>query len=312
MSLILHSDRKRKYNIYILHTDIELQSQKNFQKELQRENIKIIFLDVSWRIEGYRLKAKQHITSETYYRFLILDIFKNYNKVLYLDCDMIICKDVAELYDIDLEDKWLGAVVDPDFAGQCNGANVDTANYVKDVLKLENPFRYFQAGVLILNPKTLNSNVSMQQLFEMSEDDKYMYSDQDILNIVCENNVKYLDMKWNLLPDARNRWRNVIKYAPYYILDEYESARKEPYIIHYAGDTKPWKNPGEDYAPEFWKVAKQTEYYEVLIQKIEKPKEKHISFLENFKISIKNSVKRMLPKDSKIRKIIFTLYWKMK
>ena len=75
---------------------------------------------------GYQLKAKEHISTETFYRFLILDILKMYPKVVYLDCDMIIRRDIAELYDVKLGDNMLAAVIDPDFAGQCNGANADT------------------------------------------------------------------------------------------------------------------------------------------------------------------------------------------
>ena len=94
----------------------------------------------------------------------------------------------------------------------------------------------------------------------------YWYSDQDILNIICKDRVLYLDMAWNLLTDCDHyRWHKVIKSAPYYILDAYEKARKNPYIIHYAGWLKPWMKPDEDFAEVFWNVARKTDYYESLL-----------------------------------------------
>lgn len=48
---------------------------------------------------------------------------------------MIIRRDIAELYDVKLGDNMLAAVIDPDFAGQCNGANADTLAYCRRRLK---------------------------------------------------------------------------------------------------------------------------------------------------------------------------------
>ena len=181
---------------------------------------------------GYQLKAKEHISTETFYRFLILDILKMYPKVVYLDCDMIIRRDIAELYDVKLGDNMLAAVIDPDFAGQCNGANADTLAYCRDVLKLKDPLAYFQAGVLVFHMGQIADKISVQKLFEMSDTGIYKYSDQDILNIVCEGKVTYLNMQWNVLTDCNKyRWQHVIKSAPYYVMDAYENARKDPYII---------------------------------------------------------------------------------
>ena len=78
------------------------------------------FENVSSRLAGYVLQAKQHITTETFYRFLILDILKVYPRVVYLDCDMIICHDVAELYDTDMGDNQIARALDHDLAVQSN------------------------------------------------------------------------------------------------------------------------------------------------------------------------------------------------
>lgn len=260
----------RNYDIVIFHTDITSEHMSHLQKiAAGQKNVRLDFVNVGKYVYGYRLQAKEHITTETFYRFLILNIMKRYQKVIYIDCDLIVKHDLAELYDVELGRNLIGAVKDADFQGQCNKTESDMKGYAQNVLKMKNPYEYFQAGVLLLNVEELNRNITVQQLFEMSDTGIYRFSDQDILNVVCEGRVTYLDMRWNLLSDCEGfRWKEVIRHAPHRVLDEYESARKNPFIIHYAGYIKPWKRADEDFAQEFWAIARKSEYYEVLMQRM--------------------------------------------
>lgn len=311
-SVVEHTDACRKYHIYIFHTDIWEADMQVFQKELARPHVKIEFVDVGARVAGYRLEAKAHITTETYYRFLILDILKGCPKAVYLDADVVVCQDAAQLYDLPLGDCLLAAAVDPDFAGQYNGANPDTKDYCSKVLKLKDPFAYAQAGVLVLNVEALNQRTSVQELFAMADSGDYKYSDQDILNIVCEGRIHWIDMAWNMLIDSRRQRYGIIKSAPAYILDAYEQARKHPYIIHYAGDSKPWDNPWEDFAQEFWKMARQTPYYEELLWRAAKKREeKSVPAQKAAGIAVR-AAKKVLPKGSAARRMAGRLYWMLK
>lgn len=266
--------QENNYEIYVFHTDISSSSQAMFQQRLVRENINITFVNVASRVSGYVLQAKQHISTETFYRFLILDILKDYEKVVYLDADMIVLRDVAELYHTQMGEHLIAAAVDPDFAGQCNMKNSEMRQYCKNTLGLENPFQYFQAGVLVFHVAQMRREITVEKLLEMADTDIYRFSDQDILNIVCKDRVIYLDMSWNMIFDCnRFRWKHVIKYAPHDILDAYENARRDPYIIHYAGFLKPWMKPDEDFGYIFWETARHTPYYEQLLSKIQKEQE---------------------------------------
>ena len=61
------------------------------------------------------------------------------------------------------------------------------------------------------------------------------------------------------------RISSVIRYAPRAILEEYEEARIDPFIIHYAGFMKPWNRLDEDFGDVFWKVARKSGCYEELL-----------------------------------------------
>lgn len=265
-SLIEHADQNRRYEVFVFHADICPQSQELFQTYLAKDHIRIRFVNVKSRVAGYKLKAKQHITTETFYRFLILDILRDYPKVIYLDCDLILCRDAAELYDTPLADCLLAAARDPDFAGQCNMPGSEMRTYCSNTLGMQDPFAYFQAGVLVLQVDKLRQVTSVAQLLQMSDTGIYRFSDQDILNVICEGKVMYLDMAWNMLFDCDDyRWKHVIRFAPHAVLDEYEQARKAPYIVHFAGFRKPWMQPGQDFGHVFWETARKTIFYEQLL-----------------------------------------------
>ncbi len=311
-SLTEHCSKERNYHIYIFHTDIGVENRQVFQSELACENIVIDFVDVSARMTGYDLKAKGHISGATFYRFLILDMFRECRKVIYLDADVIVCKDLALLYDLPLEDALLAAAVDADFIGQYHGANPDTRRYCQETLRLKNPDSYIQAGVLVLQVKELNKKTSAEKLLAMARKGDYRYSDQDILNIVCEGKIKILDLVWNVCTDSKGGRYPVIRQAPAGILEAYERARKRPCILHYAGDGKPWNDPRMDFANEFWRVARNTPYYETLLYQMQQKQHAQTGFGKKAAQRVKQILKSFLPQGSRVRRMAVRLYWKLK
>lgn len=311
-SLSDYASNHRKYEIYIFHINMNEDSKQEISK-LQRRNITIRFVSVAKYLKEYHLKAKGHITAETYYRFLIPDILKDYPKAVYLDCDTIIRGDMAKLYDISLGSCLLAAVRDADLIGQYYGANPDTRQYCDEILKLKDPCSYFQAGVLLIHIDACRKKITTERLFRMAETGRYKYSDQDILNIVCEGKVLYLDMAWNVLTDCgHRRWHQVIESAPFFILEAYEEARQHPLVIHYAGTEKPWCNPKDDFAKEFWKTARTTPYYEEMLYDLCGQKRQIHKAGAVFTDILRKLAKKILPKGSWIRRTAGAIYWKLK
>ncbi len=308
-------DAARAYHIYIFHTDIREEDQKILLETFCSGQVKIDFVDISARTAGYRLRAKGHISAETYYRFFIPDILKDCRKAVYLDADLIVRRDIAQLYDLQLGNALLAGALDPDFIGQYYGANPDTRQYCKKTLKLKDPCSYMQAGALVMNVEAFRQQISTKELFQMAESHDYRYSDQDILNIVCEGRMKKLDLRWNVLTDSGHRRRKVIQSAPAHILEEYERARQQPYIIHYAGGCKPWNDPREDFACEFWRTARRTPYYEALLSGIAPQRENGTFLKKTTDLSVeflRRTAKKALPQGSRIRRAVGGWYWRLK
>lgn len=316
-SIVLHTSPERTYDIYIFHKNISPEHQQIFLRNLTAENIRITFVDVTEYIAGYRLETNAHLTQDTFYRFLIPEILKHHQKVLYLDCDIIVCDDLAKLYDTELGDYLIGATSDADSCGSSNKKDCDSFSYVQNVLHMENPFLYFQAGVLLMNVEKLRRVTSAHELFTIADSYKYNCLDQDILNMVCYGQVLYIDMKWNLMYDYNfTRIKEVISFAPPEIRKQYEEARKAPSIIHYAGPIKPWHDPSVDFGPAFWEVARMTPYYEVLLCRIidyrETKWKQFYSEDKRFVLKFIRKIARcLIPKKSKLRQKAGALYRKL-
>ena len=268
-SLIEHLNPKYNYDVILIQSDVNDENkEKLLSMARPHKNLSLRFFDATRLLSNHKLKANAHISVETYYRFLIQEAMPDYDKVLYLDCDLVINGDIAEFYETDIRNYMVAATRDPDFLGQINGANKNTMEYIKTEFHMKNPYNYFQAGVLLFNEEKMREKHSVDEWLRLASK-PYLYNDQDVLNLECEGSVKFVDMKWGLIVDHEHRRvSEVISFAPDYIQKEYKLAHANPKIIHFAGYKKPWYDPTEDYATEFWKYARKTAYYEELISHI--------------------------------------------
>ena len=262
-SLLDHISPGNCYDLVLIQTDVTGENQARLKTMVSAySNVSLRFFHAGKLLENGRLKANAHISVETYFRFLIQQILPDYDKVLYLDCDLIVNADIAELYRTDVEGYLLAAARDPEFLGHLHGTDKQIRKYALTELHMRNPENYFQAGVLLFNEEEMRKAYSMEQWLAFASK-PYRYNDQDVLNRYCEGRVKYLDMAWNLITDCdHTRVSQVIIHAPEKIREEYASAHSAPKIIHYAGYRKPWQKPTEDMAQFFWSAIRETPFYE--------------------------------------------------
>jgi lipopolysaccharide biosynthesis glycosyltransferase len=165
-----------------------------------------------------------HLTIETYFRLFLPELLTDTNKVLWLDGDTIIDGNIGELFDIDLEEFLVGAVVQ-DFAISINEIE----------LELE-PGTYFNAGVLLCNLSALRDFNLFQKaistiplLYErFLKLNISFYADQESLNYLLRGKYKRLPPKFNSIP--RGHIENEV-----YSLEEYAVEMSSPIVIHTGG-----------------------------------------------------------------------------
>lgn len=301
-SVFANASSNRFYDVVVLESDIRPETRQLLQSLTRGQpHLSIRFFNAAPLIQGYDLKANYHITVETFYRFLIQDLLPDYDKVLYLDGDLVCDQDVAELYDEDVGGFLLAAVRDADMLGNLN-LKPQRVEYLRQELDMRQPYDYFQAGVLLLNLKEMRSAYSTRQWLTFATH-RYLYSDQDVLNRYCQGRVKYLDMGWNVLMDFDNyRVAEIISAAPEDVRQAYLASRACPRIVHYAGYRKPWKYPNVNFGLLFWKYARLTPWYEQMLLDVVRQMQEETSFHARAKAAWAKIKLFLLPKNSPLRR----------
>lgn len=272
-SVMIHGKNDRKYSVTILHTDITEENQDILSNQLKQSNFKVRFINVSKIMAEYsNLFISNHIKIETYFRLLLPDLLPSVEKVLYIDCDVIANHDVAEMFDIDMEDNFLVGTRDADSAANYN-TDKDYQNYIDGVINLSNPYDYIQAGIILMNLKKFRKECTTTTLLKTALSRNWRFHDQDTLNYLCKGKIKFIDYAWNFVYDYNESYRRskeILPNAPHNILQDYLKAKKNPKMIHFSWVDKPWFSPGVHLGEKWWMAARQTPFYSELLLRTEK------------------------------------------
>lgn len=277
-----------QYEIYVLDggvTDVH----KRRLSSLCDENFYIRFIDISPYLEDvdpeiFQLNAQ--FSTATYYRFFIPEIFRRFSRLLYLDCDIVAHHNLAELYRTDIQDHVLAAVPDIEVHRALRGVSArGMRRYLTEKLNMMHPDDYFQAGVLLLHiNKMREMDFTNKCLARLQEIGKPLFVDQCVMNSVLDGNYHPLALKWNVLwhlPYYEKFTENQLSAEKY---AEYFEARGNPWIVHYSGEIKPWKNTEVELADLWWKYARATGYHESLLLHATKTMMKDISSLRFYRV----------------------------
>ena len=318
-SMLKNASKDFHYDVIVLGRGIDQSRCSIMQRFLVSKfsNVTLRFVEVGSLVDGYDLRTNNaHIGIETYYRFLIQGLLPFYDKVLYLDSDLIVEGDVSELYSLGLGDCLLAAAHDIDYLGNLNLKDGKRIKYSKDVLGLDDPYGYFQAGVLLLNTRALRDFCSVEDWLDAVSSSEFIYDDQDVLNARCQGKVCYLPYEWNVMIDCGGRVANLFSIAPAEDYEAYLAAKDSPKVVHYAGVDKPWKDARCDESVRYWSYAQETPFYEELVGMLGGRQESNVDYRSPFSdparaISAGNPIRRVVdplfPLGSRRREILKAL-----
>ena len=224
-SALLNSDATSYFRFHILDGGITEENKSKIRQLKSLRPFDISFYEMK-KYDWYQFPINwSWISHATYYRLVINEVLpKHIEKVLYLDCDLIIEQDLKNLWDIDISDVILAGVED--------NLSISKAN------KLKIHGKYCNAGVLLLNLKRLR-NIDLKMLgikFLEEKDSDIYYQDQDIINGLLGNDCRYVPIKWNVLSDIYFSYSE----ENFYDREDALNAIKSPAIIHFTGPHKPW------------------------------------------------------------------------
>lgn len=307
-SIQVNSSPDRNYDFIIFSNQIRKEN-KQILKEMfnNNPNISLRFINASRYLSSRNFHTAMHVTPMTYLRLAMLDVLNHYDKTIYLDCDVVVNADIADLYDTDLDGYMIGAAIDTVMAGWCNTKDNPHIKYNEKTIGLKKKFSYFNAGIIVVNIKEFSKKYTSSELLDLAASRKWKWFDQDVLNRVCDGNVRYIDNAWNVMSRQHDFDFQIAEFlAPDYIFAEYKKALENPKAIHYAGRFIPCFVPTVDLAVHFWKYARMTPYYELILSAMSSNQIGiyHNSLPVDRRTGIRKFADKLLPHSSLRRKII--------
>jgi len=247
-SLLYNADENDLLNLYIMNKSLSQTSRENILSLKQIKECTIEFIQVDDKLFD-SLKSPYYInSSSTFYRYLIPVVKPQIDKALYLDADIVVKESLYDLFNIPMDD--------------CYIAGVEDVHVLCREVKLKPRFQwsspYLNAGVLLLNCKKMRENDFTRKCFELSprlNTQTYFGADQDVLNILCAEQKKIIDIKYNVLSAVFYSHKNT-QYSD----SQIENAIKSPVIIHYSDKIKPWHFLMNQLAVEYHKYLSLTPY----------------------------------------------------
>ncbi|GAB1858533.1 glycosyltransferase family 8 protein [Flavobacteriaceae bacterium MHTCC 0001] len=208
---------------HLLTDYLSKKDQKKFQDLVKQTNdsVNIHYVD-KVKFEGFNMNFSIYV----WFRILIPEILdKSISKVLYLDCDVIVKSNLDELFNLDIQNKALAAVIDKQsFTDQ----TFERLNYPKSK-------KYICAGVLLLNIDYWREHNITQKIYNFGKryPEKSVFAEQDAINYICQDSKMMLPLKFGVI-------NNFFSASYHYNEKEVLEAMNSPEIIHFAGNA-PWK-----------------------------------------------------------------------
>ena len=182
-------------------------------------------------IKEIPVSIHSHFTIATFYRFLIADILQeDVDRVLYLDCEILVRGNISELYDMNLTGVAVAAC--PEHDGKIGEVQPDNVAGWCDRLGYNRDYGYFNAGVMLINLEYWREhNVSEQLIDYLAKNYRICYwLDQDVLNAVLHKVKRFVPIKFNLMTHLLLSNFDTIDFI----------LKENPVIVHYSTLCKPW------------------------------------------------------------------------
>lgn len=278
-SVLKNSDETDNFHFHIIFAEGRL-SPENQEKLRQLESIKpfkIEFCPINFEnFKDVYIREGSYFSLETYFRYMIPDIVKDYDKCIYLDSDTIVLRSLDELFNINVSEYYVAGSLD---------YSVTPQHLQKFGLEVSDG--YINAGILVINLKKWREDNVVEELFNNTKKFGSLieWADQDVINPTFKGKIKFLEAKYNF-PVYLYSFKEDVN--SYYEPEKFDSSLANIVVAHYLTGHKPWNQFDESFRlyDEWFKYAEMTPFKEELQSVYEKKKEYEKSqskgFLDKF------------------------------
>jgi len=217
------------FDIYVMNKSFKCADYEYIKHRLNSEKIR--FHDI--KVDDSMLAGApvtDRYPHEMYYRIFAAKFLPvNIDKILYLDPDLVVIKNLDELYCLDLGDNYFAAASHV-------GKPLQKLNEIRLQMCPKGP--YINSGVMLMNLDALRREQNYGVVFDYIEKNKNILflPDQDIISAVYSDKIVTID------PYIYNMTERMLASHKSVKMDiDYQWVQKNSAIIHYCGRNKPWK-----------------------------------------------------------------------
>jgi len=225
-SLLDASKDRCDYNIYCVVDKNVSTADKNMLRDfIKNSGSSLTFLDAN---NDFYDSYTGNWAPAIYNRLMLPKLLPDMDEIIYADVDGVFCNDLTEAADIDLKDNLIAGVLDRS--------------------RIKNIKSYINSGFLIMNLAQIRKEKIYEKWIEVSRREQFGYPDQDVINVVCENRILLLPLKYNLLMSRTTQYSE----------EELYDRKYHTVFLHYTGREKPWRKD-RPYLSKIWRhYAEQT------------------------------------------------------
>lgn len=240
ISILQHNRDVERIRFYVINNQITLSNLEKLEMVVNEyDNAEISFIPFKYIEKHLHLSLSWPISLSSYARLFVGELLPvEVDRVLYLDCDVVVNGPLRDLWDNDLHGNCIGAIQD----------TIPSRTKVSIGMLPKQP--YFNAGILLIDLKQWREdNIGKKCLnFIESYNGRVTHHDQGVLNGVLNGQWKRLPLKYNVMTiHYMMSQSNICRYykdeSPFYDAFERNEAIKNPIIIHFTPSftSRPWE-----------------------------------------------------------------------
>lgn len=245
----LYTNNSASLDVHIFHSTLDEVNILKLKTIGKKYNRKISFHPIDKTMfRGY--KENFHFTIAMYFRLLIPDLLsQEYESAIYIDSDVVINGNISYLLEVNISNKILAAVTNPDGSDAIKRLGMDETKM------------YFDSGLLIFNLNYWRKNKFHHKVLQYIQEypDHLLYPDNDALNILINGEYMELNPMYSLQSNyIKNEQIDLNYYSKF---GDITTMLHHPIVIQFAGGHKPWHYLSQDYYKDFYfKYLRQSPY----------------------------------------------------
>lgn len=253
-SILTTLSANNKLVFFILNVGLNSGSRKKIMSISSDDLLELHFIDFNPQpLIKFSKATLNYISSTTYARFFLSSLLpQNTNKIIYLDSDVLVQKDISLLWRQamyfypfaavqDFALPYIDSSIRRDFSYKKKW--IFRSQPIKNFkeLKLKSTSMYFNAGVFITKLNYWRKNKIEEKLLQVLRVNSHLinFGDQDVLNIIFSSKWKKINPRWNQQSFIYNFPSS--RHSPFN-KKQFEMLKKDPWIIHFSEQKKPWKD----------------------------------------------------------------------